>query len=231
MSDCLMSDTHLEIDLRGERLLLDHRRALVWPARAALLVADTHFGKSAVFRREGVAVPEGSDEADLATLTALVEGHRARELYILGDYVHGALPRGHGFYARFNAWRRGLDCELHVVLGNHDVHLECDQLEDVQWHRRLDLAPFELVHDPEEATDAFFLCGHIHPVLTLASRHDALRMPVFWQREAGLVLPSFGSMTGGHAIVPARGEQVYAVGPERVTAVTMRAAMRGAGRR
>lgn len=226
-----MSDTHIGIDLCGERLLLDHRRALVWPRRAALLVADTHFGKSAVFRREGVAVPEGSDEHDLATLTALVRGHRARELYILGDFVHGALPRSHRFYPRFNAWRRDLDCELHVVLGNHDVHLECDLLEDVQWHRRQNLAPFALIHDPEEATGAFFLCGHIHPVLTLSSRADALRMPVFWQREDGLVLPSFGSMTGGYAIAPTKRQRVYAVGPERVTPVTMRAAMRGAGRR
>jgi DNA ligase-associated metallophosphoesterase len=219
------------IVLCGEELLLDHRRALVWPRRRALLVADTHFGKSAVFRREGLAVPEGSDEHDLATLVALVRDHRASTLYILGDFVHGALPGIHGLYPRFNAWRRDLGCELHVVLGNHDAHLERDLLRDVHWHRRLELAPFELIHDPDDAGVGYFLCGHIHPVLTLASRADALRMPVFWQRADGLVLPSFGSMTGGHAISPQRGECVYAVGPERVTPVTRSALARGGGRR
>ena len=39
----------LEIELRGERLQLHPERALLWPARSTLLVADPHFGKTCRF--------------------------------------------------------------------------------------------------------------------------------------------------------------------------------------
>lgn len=208
-----------EIEICGERLLLDHRQALVWPRRRAVLVADTHFGKSAVFRREGIALPEGSDAADLALLTTLIDEHAARELYILGDFIHGALPAGHGFYPRFNRWLASQPAEAHVVLGNHDIHLDRSALPGVHWHRELALPPFQLVHDPAEGGNAYYLAGHIHPVTRVSTRGDSLRMPVFWQRAAGMVLPSFGDLTGGYLIEPARGERLFGVGPDAVIAL------------
>ncbi len=207
----------IEIELEGEPLLLDHRRALAWPHRSAVLIADTHFGKSAVFRREGVALPEGSDDEDLSTISDLLTDHGARELYILGDFVHGALPRGHHFYRRFNDWQARHDIECHVVLGNHDVHLDRGALPGIRWHRSLELEPFRLVHDPDEPGEGYFLAGHIHPVVRVSTRGDSLRMPVFWQRPDGMVLPSFGGLTGGFNIRKSRRDRVYAVGPEAVT--------------
>ena len=204
------------IELNGERLLLDHRRALVWPRRRAAFVADPHFGKSAVFRREGIALPEGSDDADLVTLAALATDHGVETLYILGDFVHGALPRSHRFYRRFNDWMSGSGLAVHVVLGNHDRYLDRQQLEGVVWHQRLTLDPFELLHDPGDAGTGYFLAGHIHPVFRISTRSDSLRMPVFWQREDGLVLPSFGAMTGGYAIRVKPSERLYGLGPDSV---------------
>ena len=212
----------MEIEIHGERLLLDHRRALIWPDRGSVLIADTHFGKSAIFRREGLAVPEGSDASDLERLGQLVRDHGSRSLYILGDFVHGALPRGHDFYEVFNHWCSLKDIEIHVVLGNHDVHLERSRLRHVQWHTRLHLDPFQLIHEPQTSGEAYFIAGHVHPVTTLSTRSDSLRMPVFWRRRDGLVLPSFGGLTGGYRIAPRTGENLYAVGPEQVTALPER---------
>lgn len=211
---------HTEIELHGERLCLDHRRALVWPRRRAVLVADTHFGKSAVFRREGIALPEGSDAADLAILSALLAEHGAHRLYILGDFVHGALPAGHAFYRRFNAWIASHGAEVHVVLGNHDVYLDRTAIHGVSWHDSLALEPFHLVHDPIDANGGFYLAGHVHPVMRLSTRGDSLRMPVFWQRSAGMVLPSFGDLTGGYHIEAGRGERLYGIGPDTVVPLT-----------
>ncbi len=204
------------ITLRDEQLLLDPDHALVWPAHATVMVADTHFGKSAVFRRDGLALPEGNDDDDLVRLQALIERHAARKLYILGDFVHGVLPRRTHFYGRFNQWRSALDVELHIVLGNHDRYLDTSALDAVHWHEHTSLGPFELVHEPQPASDGFYLCGHIHPIARLSTRTDALRMPIFWQRANGLVLPSFGSLTGGYLIEKTIGEKRYGVGPESV---------------
>lgn len=213
----------MNIELAGETLALDHRRALVWPRHSALVIADTHFGKSAVFRREGIPLPEGSDLEDLALISRLLREHDATNLYILGDFVHGHLPGDHGFYRTFNHWReshRGVG--IHVVLGNHDRHLDPGLLRGIEWHRRLELAPLALVHEPDPGGDSHYLAGHIHPVVRLSTRADSLRLPVFWRRERGLVLPSFGSLTGGYAITPRRGEAVYAIGTDAVHPVTAR---------
>lgn len=208
----------MNIDARGEEFVLDFRKALAWPRRSALFIADPHFGKSAIFRREGIALPEGSDREDLEILSDLVLDYRPTQLYILGDFVHGALPAGHPFYSRFNAWcERHADTEVHLVLGNHDRYLDSRELACVRIHRRLQLDPLLLVHDPEPADTAFYLAGHIHPVARLSTRADSLRMPVFWQRENGIVLPSFGALTGGFTVSAARGEILFAVGPGTVT--------------
>lgn len=213
----------MNIELAGESLRLDHRKALAWPRLSALVIADTHFGKSAVFRREGIPLPEGSDLEDLALISRLLRDYDARHLYILGDFVHGSLPKDHGFYRSFNRWRQHHPgVRVHVVLGNHDQHLDPGQLRDIEWHQRLELESLVLVHEPDPAGDSHYLAGHIHPVVRLATRADSLRLPVFWRRERGLVLPSFGSLTGGYAITPQRGETAYAVGTDAVHPVTPR---------
>ena len=45
----------LPIELAGEPMLLHAQRALIWPRRATLLVADVHLGKSDLLRRHGPA--------------------------------------------------------------------------------------------------------------------------------------------------------------------------------
>lgn len=211
----------MKLAVNGEEFVLDHRKALSWPRRSALFIADPHFGKSAVFRREGIALPEGSDEEDLATLSGLLEDYRPAQLFILGDFVHGALAPGHAFYRQFRTWRGcHADTGVHLVLGNHDRHLDRRELTDVFLHSRLRLDNVVLVHDPDPAEGAFYLAGHIHPVARLSTRADSLRMPVFWQRENGIVLPSFGALTGGFTVSAARKEALFAVGPGIVTRLT-----------
>jgi metallophosphoesterase superfamily enzyme len=57
----------------------------------------------------------------------------------------------------------------------------------------------------------------VHPVARIgATRSRAPRVPVFWRRQCGLVLPAFGVFTGGAVVIPGAGEQLYAAGPERV---------------
>ena len=186
----------MEVDICGEKLVMDPRRALFWPRASSLFAADTHFGKSAVFRREGIPLPEGSDEEDLLALSQLITRYKAKRLYILGDFVHGALPDNHYFYRQFNDWRASVGVEVHVVLGNHDIHLARHALHNIHWHVRVLLPPFELVHDPDETGEGYFLAGHIHPVTRISTRGDSLRMPVFWRRRNGMVLPSFVTANG-----------------------------------
>ena len=78
-------------EIRGEILLLHPERALLWPARRTVIVADTHFGKSSVFAHHGLAVPNGADALDRQRLTNLIAQSGSTRLLVLGDFLHGAL--------------------------------------------------------------------------------------------------------------------------------------------
>jgi uncharacterized protein len=72
------------------------------------------------------------------------------------------------------------------------------------------------VHEPQAHPQGYAIAGHIHPAITLSS---AVRVPVFWVRPDYLVLPSYGSFTGGARIDPTPADKLYAAAPERVIAL------------
>lgn len=209
--------------VEGATLLLRPERAVLWQERHTVIVADTHFGKSALFRRHGIAVPAGADELDRDRLTRLVRSNQANRLIVLGDFLHAPLASDSREAADLEAWCAALgDIEIIVVAGNHDRGTLATWRPPLQWHAS-DLVepPLRFVHDDDRAERSkpalFTLSGHVHPVARLGrARTRAPRVPVFWQHDNGLVLPSFGLFTGGSVVTPRDSDRLYAVGPERV---------------
>ena len=116
-----MSSGALSRQIRGETLLLHPERALSWPAHQLLVVADTHFGKSSLFARHGIAVPGGADCLDLDRLQFLLQSTRSERLLILGDFLHGIVIPGEGTALQLERWIRNLHpVRLLLVIGNHD---------------------------------------------------------------------------------------------------------------
>jgi DNA ligase-associated metallophosphoesterase len=230
-----MKERCAALETHGETLWLHPERAVLWPARRTVIVADTHFGKSALFGRHGVAVPAGSDGHDRERLSRLIRETGAERLLVLGDFLHAPLDGGDREAQDLRAWADSMrGTEIRVIAGNHDRAASRDpaaarwmtrefegQEQDVHWQEQ-DLLepPLRFTHDAERAAPddgLFTLSGHIHPVVRLAGlRKRAPRVPVFWQRCSGLVLPSFGSFTGGYVVEPDAGDHVFAVGSESV---------------
>lgn len=209
----------LEIELQGEQMRLHPSRAVVWPARATLVIADPHFGKDDIFRRAGIAVPRGPAITDLQRLTELVVANSCTRLVVLGDFLHGMTQTGDSFLHAFRLWRQAHgSLTVDIVVGNHDRREPARVWQQlVGWHTRPLLEPpFVLAHEPAPHPEGYVLAGHIHPVMRLRRRSGAGRVPVFWQRRECLVLPSFGSMTGGAEVAFEVGDKLYAAGPERV---------------
>ena len=214
-----VSPMGLDIHLQGEALRLLTRRALWWPARQTLILADAHFGKAGVFRRQGVPLPSGGTAADLAELDRLLRQTGAARLLILGDFLHAAPTSEEPWLQTFSGWRAThRQLRITVVAGNHDRGLErlpADWALDWQLRPLVD-GPFVFRHDPEPMADGYVLAGHLHPVLRLRGRVDRLRLPVFWFADHVGVLPSFGSFTGGQPIRPAAGDRVYGIAADQV---------------
>ena len=81
-------DETLGLAIAGEPVRLFADRALYWPARGRLLIADLHLGKGDTFRTAGIAVPTGGTAHDLGRLARLLARSGARSLWILGDFLH-----------------------------------------------------------------------------------------------------------------------------------------------
>ena len=216
------NDMHVNIEVAGEKLLLDPARSAYWPRRQTLLVADAHFGKAASFRARGVPVPEATTFANLATLDTLLTRHAVRRIAFLGDFLHSKEARAPQTLAALDAWRvRHAGLDLVLIEGNHDAHAGAPPASlgiELMQVPLLD-GPFALCHHPVPVPGHYVLAGHLHPAYRLSGKNDALRLPCFWFGETVGVLPAFGDFTGGHSITPGVGDRVFVVADDRVLQV------------
>ena len=210
------------INVAGQDLMLLPEKALYWPLERMLIIADIHFGKAASFRALGVPVPRGTTSENLAGLDALVAAHGAEKVVFLGDFLHARAAHASSTQLAMLAWRqRHPDLQLMLVRGNHDLHagdpaaaLGIELVDEPHM-----VGPFAFCHHPDIDTPGYALAGHVHPVYVLATRFDALRLPCFVVGEKGMILPSFGSFTGGHAVKPGPGEGIYVTSGDAVHSV------------
>lgn len=207
----------LDWELAGEPVRLLADRALYWPSRRRLLLADLHLGKADVFRASGVAVPRGGTAHDLSRLAALVDATGAHSAWILGDVLHGRADQAH-WRAAWEAFRDARPALGVVALaGNHDRALRDAGLGIDVVGTALRDGPFLLAHVPMQDADAHVVCGHLHPVLKLPGQS---RTPAFWLRDGCTVLPAFSVFTGGVAVALAPGESAVACNGEHVLRIS-----------
>jgi DNA ligase-associated metallophosphoesterase len=206
-----------DLVLAGERMVPLGTRALYWPARERLLIADLHLGKADTFRHAGIALPRGGTAHDLDRLTAALAATGARELWVLGDLLHGAITGGHWREA-WDVWRaRHAAVEIAVLAGNHDRALRGADLDVRALGARIDDGPFAMRHAPEAHPTLHVLCGHLHPVVALPGMRR--RWPAFWLRPGITVLPAFSEFTGGWRVDQAPGERRLACVDDAVIAL------------
>lgn len=214
-------------------LLLPGRAAFL-PASGTLLVADLHLGKAATFRHAGLPVPEGSAQADLDRLGRLLAGTPARRLVVLGDLLHAAVGCTPAVIGGFRTLRDRFPAVAFVlVLGNHDgaARRHAHALGLDVCVTRLDEPPFRLVHDAggDEGTPPpdvrLAIAGHVHPRATVAGPSGGRVTQRCFHlgrhaRRDTLLLPAFGSFTGGAAIDASPGDRVWMAADDAVVDVT-----------
>lgn len=207
---------NLIVDCAGETLWLLPERAIWWPARRTLFIADLHLGKAATFRAQGHPVPAGTTRGNLERLSALLRQHQPDELVVLGDFLHAAEALTPSIQAALLGWRAEFPAlHLTLVRGNHDRHAGDPPpalrltVVDEPWR----IGPFAACHHPQAVSGALALAGHVHPTVRLHGRgRDRLRLPCFVLDVQQLLLPAFGEFTGGWEVEAADDQQVFVVG-------------------
>jgi uncharacterized protein len=217
----------VKTEVRGEELVLFAERAIYWPRMNALIITDTHFGKTATFRKSGIPVPENTTAADLERLTGLLSRTRASRLIILGDLIHAKAGRQNDVMNAVQQWRADhSDLEIDLIRGNHDRAAGAPPEEwNIKLHSHdLVMEPFRFVHEPSQEVDTFYvMSGHIHPSVSLSNGlHRSVRLPCFSFGEYQAILPAFGSFTGTYELKPVATDRIFVIAQDEVILVPYR---------
>lgn len=186
----------LEIDFAGQRLVLDAGLGLYWPARETLVVSDLHLEKATYLAQFGFPLAPYDTLDTLNRLSALVSKYQPRTLILLGDSFHDR-----------HAWERLDDSarqhllaicarvdHCHLIEGNHDIDLAEDG--KLQFAVDLEMDGILFRHIPETSLRPQVI-GHFHPKLRTSLHGHRLTGKAFAVNPNLLILPAFGTYTGG----------------------------------
>ncbi|HEY0977817.1 MAG TPA: ligase-associated DNA damage response endonuclease PdeM [Flavobacteriales bacterium] len=208
--------TGTPIEVEGEHLLLFADKAMYWPERRTLVLADLHLGKAMHFRRAGIAAPPRIESANLDRLDALLQALKPEELLLLGDLFHS---RHNASWEAFVAFRSTFPhTRFTLITGNHDIlhpeYYERAGLRSLPWR---DDGPFHFTHHPTRHERLYNIAGHIHPgVRLLGKGRQHLTLPCFFFGGSAAVLPAFGTFTGVSVMHPEPTDRVFAIAQRSV---------------
>lgn len=177
-------------------LIFFAERALWWPERRRLIIADLHLGKDEIFRRAGIAVPRGGTDEDLRRLSRLLTDTSAAELWIAGDLTHDRHLRREFV----TLWQRLLESHPAVrttlIRGNHDRDLPTAPLAIESVTGRIHDSGIMVGHDsPDPSFEGVSITGHMHPKVSVPGLPG--KWPAFRVRAHAITLPAFSLFTGG----------------------------------
>ena len=189
------------LEWQGTCLELLPQRGVWIPAGRLLLVADLHLGKAESFQASGIPLPSDGDLDNLNQLLELTAQLQPEHVVVLGDLIHSRQGLTPELRDKIHALPDLMGCPLELVGGNHD---QGSWLEGLQAGPSRRWENLWLSHEPSTPTDGSLLnvAGHVHPVAVLGHTADRLRLPCFALNRARrqLLLPSFGTLTGGYAV-------------------------------
>ena len=169
--------------------------SLFWPARRILVVSDLHLGKSErIARRQGMLLPPFETADTLERLQSKINDLGPRTVVCLGDsFDDDTAAQSLGESDQLWITKLQAGREWIWVAGNHDpqnVPFGGTQVREFL-HGKLVMR-----HIAEEGAE-FEISGHFHPKARVSTRKGGLSRPCFLIDERRVIMPAFGTYTGG----------------------------------
>ena len=186
---------HCEFMFHGERLQALEHGALYWPRKQLLAIADLHLGKSARLARTGRSLlPPYELIETLDRLATEVDEVQPRVLVCLGDsFDDNIAARELGAQAerKLETILRGRRCVW--ISGNHDPRARrFDGLHASEY--MVPPLSFRHVASSEGRGE---VTGHFHPKIAIKTKAGSFIRPCFLLDDLRLILPAYGTYTGG----------------------------------
>lgn len=211
----------MKIIFGGHDFFLHYSGALYWPEENMLIVSDLHLEKGSHFARRGFFLPPYDSHDTLTTLMKVLKETSARKLLLLGDAFHDA----NGF-ERLGKKERFLFADLLAfnpiwIHGNHDAGFVPDGFMGMEDYAHRGLS-FRHQASPGATNE---ISGHFHPKAEMQFGRGRHSCPCFIEDGQRMILPAFGSYTGGLPVTEAIiaelfvNPKLYLLGEKRVYAI------------
>lgn len=185
-----------DITIQNEIFTLTNQRALFWEKEKALIFSDLHIGKTAHFRKNGIALASHIMKNDLERLSILIEYFLPKQFIIVGDLLHAG---DNSDVEEFCEWKNQYsDIQFCLIEGNHDrISKTLDEKLCLDSRSAsLEIGDIAFVHDFDRSNPKFQITGHIHPGFVINSSVKRIKLPCFALTARQLLLPAFSEFTG-----------------------------------
>jgi DNA ligase-associated metallophosphoesterase len=199
---------------QGQQIWLSPERCIYWEEQQTLVLSDMHIGKSAHFRKAGIAIPQQVFQEDLHRFFQQVHLFSPKQVIVAGDFFHSVTNLEHEW---FSNWRKVLgSTKILLVKGNHEI-LVNSAYEDLGIEvieKEFYLGPFRFSHEllNEKTETHFSFVGHTHPGIKINGKgKQSFVFPCFYFTKEFCILPAFSKFTGKYLVTPQNGEAAYAI--------------------
>lgn len=182
--------------LCGKAMVADLAGVLWWPGQSTLIVADLHLEKGSSYAARGQMLPPYDTRATLTKLAAALDQYEPKTVIALGDSLHDTRAAARLSTDDLNILSILQEDRRWIwVTGNHDPAIAPILGGDVRDEMTIDGITFR--HEPRGGHVTHEVAGHLHPVARLSIHGHTIRRPCFVGNGRRLVMPAFGSLTGG----------------------------------
>jgi len=174
------------------------------PECQTLVATDLHLGKALSLRKRGYVLPPHETKVTLNKLAAEIHSLSPQKVVLLGDSFHDHDgPQALELSDLQILQQCMLDTQCLWITGNHD---DLGLKEAFSSHGiglpgqisdQYALKNLLMVHEPHRKDDRPQIVGHYHPKATVDLGHRKLTKPCFLWNDHYLILPAFGTFTGG----------------------------------
>jgi len=193
--------TACDFSFAGETLSARASGALFWPSQSILVVSDLHLGRTERIAREGgQIIPPYENTDTLQRLEAEIRALQPSTVVCLGDSFDDLTATAFlteietDWITRLQAGREWIWVE-----GNHDpAPLDLGGTNRETLH----LGGLTLRHIATSTTRGE-VSAHYHPKVTVPTRGRGISRPCFLFDDQRLIMPAFGTYTGGMKVTRA----------------------------
>ena len=185
----------VDFNLAGATLRALPSGALFWPAEHLLCVSDLHLGKAERHaRRGGTLLPPYEVHDTMMRLQADIGTTAPQTVVCLGDSFDDSFA-AEAVSEELAAWLARLQAGRNWIwiTGNHDpAPIDVNGTQIARFNRSG--LTFRHIADPAAKAE---VSGHYHPKAGISARGRQISRPAFLYDHHRLILPAFGTYTGG----------------------------------